>query len=124
MKTSIVVALALLLITATAGGQDARRSTSNGGISNTGTSSNGTSAVQKALTVSGRVSDDGKVLLTDIDTEWAVSNVAALRGHEGRMVVVRCYVDSETNRIRVLSVKRGESGAPHAARYADSAFRR
>jgi hypothetical protein len=119
MKTSIAGALALLLIAATAAGQDSGRSTPNNVTSN-----NGTSVAQKALTVSGKVSDDGKVLLTDIDTEWAVSNAEALRGQEGRMVVVRCYVDTEKNRIRVLSVKRGDSGTPYAARYADSAFRR
>lgn len=119
MKTSVAGALALLLIAATVAGQDSGRATSNSLTSNSGTS-----AAQKALTVSGRVSDDGKVLLTDIDTEWAVSNAEALRGQEGRMVVVRCYVDSEKNRIRILSVKRGDSGTPYAARYADSAFRR
>lgn len=121
MKTSIAGALALLLIAGTAVGQDSGRSATNGAPSNNVTSNSGTS---KALTVSGRVSDDGKLLLTDIDTEWGVSNAEALRGQEGRMVVVRCYVDSEKNRIRVLSVKRGDSGTPYAARYADSAFRR
>jgi hypothetical protein len=119
MKTSIAGALALLLIAAAAAGQDSGRSTPN-----TVAVNNGSSAAQKALTVSGRVSDDGKVLLTDIDSEWSVSNAEALRGQEGRMVVVRCYVDSEKNRIRVLSVKRGDSSTPYAARYADSAFRR
>jgi hypothetical protein len=114
MKTSIAGVLALLLIAATAVGQDSGRSAPNSGAS----------APQKALTVSGRVSDDGKLLLTDIDAEWAVSNAESLRGQEGRMVVVRCYVDSEKNRIRILSVKRGDSGTPYAARYADSAFRR
>jgi hypothetical protein len=78
----------------------------------------------KPLTVSGKVSADGKTFLTDIDSEWQVSNADALKGHEGRMVRVKCYVDTEKNSIKVLSVKRENSESNYAARNTDSAFRR
>jgi hypothetical protein len=78
-------------------------------------------ASTKALSVSGKVSDDGIRFITDIDTEWAINNTAAVKGNEGRLVTIKCYVDSDKNRIQVLSVKRD---AQYAAKYSDSAFRR
>jgi len=62
-------------------------------------------AVAKSLTVFGRVSRDGQSLITDIDSEWTVSNADVLKGREGRPVTVKCYVDSDRNQIRVLSVR-------------------
>jgi hypothetical protein len=77
----------------------------------------------KPLVVAGRVSNDGKMLLTDIDSEWMISNASALKGHEGHLVRVKCLVDSAKNKIEILSVTKDESNAT-AARSADSAFRR
>ena len=82
-------------------------------------------AAAKPLTVWGQVSSDGKIFITDIDSEWTVSNAASLKGYEGRLVRVKCYVDSDRNRIQILDVKRDERGSNYTAtRYADSAFRR
>lgn len=78
-------------------------------------------ASTKALSVSGKVSDDGTRFITDIDSEWAINNTAAVKGNEGRLVTIKCYVDPDRNRIQVLSVKRD---AQYAAKYSDSAFRR
>jgi hypothetical protein len=78
-------------------------------------------ASTKALTVSGKVSDDGKRFITDIDTEWAVNNPDALKGQEGRLVAIKCYVDSDKNRIQVLAVKTNQQ---YTAMHSDSAFRR
>jgi hypothetical protein len=78
-------------------------------------------ASTKALTVSGKVSDDGRRFITDIDTEWAINNAEALKGREGRLVTIKCYVDSDKNRIQVLSVK---TDAQYTAMHSDSAFRR
>ena len=78
----------------------------------------------KPLNVSGKVSSDGKILLTDIDTQWSISNPDALKGHEGHLVRVKCYVDTEKNSVKVLSVKRADSEASYAAQHSDSAFRR
>ena len=74
--------------------------------------------------MSGKVSGDGKTLMTDIDSAWPVSNTDALKGHEGRWVTVRCYVDTDHGQIHVLSVRKEESELKYAARYADSVFRR
>lgn len=82
------------------------------------------SSSAKPLVVSGRISADGSTLLSDIDSEWSVSNKEATKGHEGRLVRVKCYVDTEKNTIRILSVKRDESAPTYAATHADSAFRR
>jgi hypothetical protein len=70
--------------------------------------------------VSGKLSDDGKRFTTDIDTEWAINNPDSLKGREGRLVTIKCYVDSDKDRIQVLSVKT----PPYSATYRDSAFRR
>jgi hypothetical protein len=78
-------------------------------------------ASTKALTVSGKVSDDAKHFVTDIDTEWAINNPEALKGREGRLVTIKCYVDSSMSKIQVLSVK---TDVQYSAMYRDSAFRR
>jgi len=78
----------------------------------------------KALVVFGRVSHDARTLLSDLDSEWIVSNSESLKGHEGRLVKVKCFVDTERNKLSVLSVRDEESGARYATAYGDSAFRR
>jgi hypothetical protein len=78
----------------------------------------------KALSVLGRVSNDGRTLVTDLDTDWAITNGEALKGREGSLVTVKCYVDSEHNQIRVLSVKSAQPELKYASRQGDSAFRR
>jgi len=44
-----------------------------------------------------------------------------LKGREGRLVTIKCYVDPDKNRIHVLSVK---TDAQYTALHSDSAFRR
>jgi len=83
-----------------------------------------TAASAKPLTVSGKVSTDGKTLLTDIDSEWVVNNAEVLKGQEGHRVTVKCYVNTEKNRIQILSVKRADGEANYAVSHSDSAFRR
>ena len=82
-------------------------------------------AAARVLIVSGRVSHDGKMLDTDLDSQWHINNPEALRGHEGRLVRIRCYVDTAKNKIEVLSVKKDDDDTNYtAARHTDSAFRR
>ena len=116
MKTSVVCALAavLLLSGATFAQENSGPPRPN----------NAVAVSAKPLTVAGQVSNDRKTLMTDIDSEWRVSNPDALKGHEGRRVTVKCYVDTGKNTIQVLSVKKEESGSSYAARSTDSAFRR
>jgi|SRR5215469_3327366 len=81
-------------------------------------------ASTKILTVFGKVSNDARTLLTDLDSEWKVANSGMLKGYEDRLVRVRCYIDAEKNQLHILSIKRENAGENYAARYADSAFRR
>jgi hypothetical protein len=62
--------------------------------------------VVKSILLSGRVSNDGRRFLIDSDNEWDVSNAKVLRGHEGSLVTVKCYVDSSRNQIQIVSVNR------------------
>lgn len=81
-------------------------------------------AAAKSLIVSGRVSSDGRSLVTDLDTEWTISNAEVLRGREGSLVTVKCYIDSARDQIRVLSVKAAQPELKNLSRQGDSAFRR
>lgn len=78
----------------------------------------------KILIVFGKVSNDARTLLTDLDSEWKVANTGVLKGYEDRLVRVRYYIDTEKNQLHILSVKKENGGENYAARYADSAFRR
>jgi hypothetical protein len=78
----------------------------------------------KSLTVFGKVSGDGRSLVTDIDTEWTISNPEILKGHEATLVTVKCYVNPERNQLRVLSVKTAQPEFKFVSRSGDSAFRR
>src|SRR5579864_2674111 len=78
----------------------------------------------KILIVFGKVSNDARTLLTDLDSEWKVANVSVLKGYEDRLVRVRCYIDADKNQLHILSVKKENGGENYATRYADSAFRR
>ena len=118
MKTSILVMLVISL-TPWALAQDQPATNSNEPATHAGMAMS-----SKPLVVSGTVSLDGKALLTDIDSEWEVSNPQVLKGHEGRRVTVRCYVDSEKTRIQILRVKKEDSELKYAVRHDDSAFRR
>jgi hypothetical protein len=82
-----------------------------------------TAPAAKPLTVSGKLSADGRSLLTDIDTEWSIANAEVLRGREGSIVTIKCYVDPDRNQLRVLSVKSAPQ-LKYASRAGDPAFRR
>jgi hypothetical protein len=112
MKRAGWFALSIMLLAASSNAQDnTARRTPN-------------SAAEKPLVVSGRVSDDGRSLTTDIDSEWTVSNPATLKGYEGRLIQVKCYVNTAGSSIQILSVKRDNRSNYAAAHPSDSAFRR
>lgn len=61
---------------------------------------------KKAVSVSGKISADGKMLTSDKDNKmWTVTNPEALKGHEGHHVTVKGHVDAAKNEIHVTSVK-------------------
>jgi hypothetical protein len=61
---------------------------------------------KKAVSISGKVSDDGKMFVSDKDNKsWTISNPQALKGHEGHHVTVKARLDADKNEIHVTSVK-------------------
>jgi pentapeptide MXKDX repeat protein len=61
---------------------------------------------KKAGSVSGKVSDDGKMFVSDKDNKsWMISNPEAVKGHEGHHVTVKAHRDAAKNEIHVTSVK-------------------
>jgi hypothetical protein len=60
----------------------------------------------KAVSVSGKVSADGKMFTSDKDNKmWTVSNPEALKGHEGHHVTIKARIDAARNQIDIASVK-------------------
>jgi hypothetical protein len=80
-------------------------------------------ATTKGVNISGKLSGDGKVLVTDDDNNWSVTNPDALKGFEGQYLTVRCRMEPAKRAIRVLSVVE-QLDEKHAARLGDPAFRR
>ena len=116
MRTSILATLAsVLMISSAAFAQDKPLATQP---------DHAATFSPKPLNVSGKVSADGKTFLTDIDSEWMVSNADALKGHEGRLVRVKCYVDTEKNSMKILAVKREDNESNYAVRNTFSAVGR
>jgi len=64
---------------------------------------------KKSVSVSGKVSDDGKMFMSDKDNKnWMISNPDAVKGHEGHHVTVKGHVDAAKNEIHITSVKIGK----------------
>lgn len=60
---------------------------------------------KKAVSVSGKVSADGKMFMSDVDNKnWMISNPEAVKGHEGHHVTVKAGADAAKNEIHVTSV--------------------
>ena len=113
MKTSMIATLATVLaISGASLAQD--RATSKPAAA---------ASSSRPIVVLGKVSNDGKTILTDIDSEWSVTNADALKGQEGRLVTVKCYVDTVKNQLQVLTVRRANSELSYALRQADSVNR-
>jgi len=75
------------------------------------------------ITMSGRVSEDGKSLIAKNGESWWATNPGALASHENQEVKVKCET-SVDHSIRVLSVKILATRATYHANPGDSAFRR
>lgn len=78
----------------------------------------------KAITMSGRVSEDGKSLIAKNGEPWSVKNPGTLAEHAGQQVKVKCQIASATHDIRVLSVKTVATPAMFHPNPGDSVFRR
>jgi len=78
----------------------------------------------KTVTISGKVGDNEKVLVSDSNEKWSVSNPDALIGRAGQQVTVKCRLNAEKNEVQILSLKQTTGEPRYAANRGDSAFRR
>jgi len=77
----------------------------------------------KSITISGRISDDGKSLIAKNGESWSATNPDLLAGHFSQQVKVRCQTTSD-HHIRVVSVKSVPTQATYRVNLSDAAFRR
>jgi hypothetical protein len=60
----------------------------------------------KAVSITGKISDDGKMFVSDKDSKsWTISNPDAVKGHEGHHVILQAQVDAGKNEVHVVSLK-------------------
>jgi hypothetical protein len=63
-------------------------------------------ASTKAVTLSGKIGDDGKTFVSEKDNKsWTISNPEAVKGHEGHEVKIHAHENAATNELHVTSVK-------------------
>ena len=63
-------------------------------------------ASKKAVKVEGKISDDGKMFMSDKDSKnWTISNPEAVKGHEGHHVILTAHVYPDKNEVHVTSLK-------------------
>ena len=64
------------------------------------------STSMKAVSVTGKISDDGKMFVSDKDSKsWTISNPDAVKGHEGHHVTLQAQVDADKSEVHVESLK-------------------
>ena len=95
MKKLIAICFALALLTvAMASAQDTMKNDSMKTDSS------------KAIQVTGRISDDGKMFVSDKDSKsWTIKNPDAIKGHEGHHVTLTAHVYPDKNEVHVMSLK-------------------
>ena len=60
----------------------------------------------KAVKVVGKISDDGKMFVSDKDGKsWTIKNPEAVKGHEGHHVTLTAHVYADKNEVHVMSLK-------------------
>jgi pentapeptide MXKDX repeat protein len=63
-------------------------------------------ASKKAVEVRGKISDDGKMFVSDKDSKsWTIVNPEAVKGHEGHHVALTAHVYPDKNEVHVMSLK-------------------
>jgi hypothetical protein len=87
------------------------------------TAPSNSSTRMKKVTISGKISEDGKAIVAE-GRAWIVSNVETLQNHLGEHVSVKGFLDPVSNRLEVLSMKIMRNEVSASARIGDSAFRR
>ena len=60
---------------------------------------------QKAVKITGKISDDGKMFVNDKDKKsWEIVNREAVKGHEGHHVILTAHVYPDKNQVHVMSL--------------------
>ena len=62
----------------------------------------------KAVSLSGKLSDDGKTFVDKDGKSWTVSNPEAVKGHEGHDVTLKAHTDPFKNEVHIISAKMGK----------------
>jgi hypothetical protein len=64
------------------------------------------SVSMKAVSITGTISDDGKMFVSDKDGKsWTISNPDAVKGHEGHHVILQAQVNADKGEVHVMSLK-------------------
>jgi hypothetical protein len=97
MKKLLAVCFALSLLLCTAGvAQDAMKQDNNMQAD----------SGPKAVNIKGKISDDGKMFVTDKDGKsWKIVNPDAVKGHEGHHVILNAHVYADKGEVHVMSLK-------------------
>jgi hypothetical protein len=62
-------------------------------------------ASPKAIKITGKISDDGKMFVNDKDKKsWDIVNPEAVKGHEGHHVILTAHVYADKNQVHVMSL--------------------
>jgi pentapeptide MXKDX repeat protein len=60
----------------------------------------------KLMSVTGKISDDGKSFVGDKDSKsWTIINPEAVKGHEGHHVTLKAHVNADKMEVHVMSLK-------------------
>jgi hypothetical protein len=82
------------------------------------------SAPAKIVSISGKVSDDGKNFLAKHGESWSIANPEAIAGHIGHELKLKVQVLAASHQIQVLAVKVLATQVRLVANPSDSAFHR
>ena len=78
----------------------------------------------RPATISGKVIDQGRILIGEADSHWIVTNFNLLKPFQGEEVTVQYRVATDAHRIRVLSVTKERAENRYTSNLGDAAFRR
>ncbi len=96
MKKLIAICFAIAMLTSmVAVAQDSMRNDSMKADAPKGT-----------MDVKGKISDDGKMFVSDKDSKsWTIVNPEAVKGHEGHHVILTAHVYPDKGEVHVMSLK-------------------
>ncbi len=82
------------------------------------------SVTAKIVSLSGKLSDDGKTFLAKHGASWTIANPDAVSGHAGHELKLKVQLAATSREIQVLAVKVVATEVRLVANPSDSAFHR